>query len=128
MNIRLFNRACTVRRFSPPHTVEGYLTGGYEDFAASLHLFPAQADTQEAPGEGARRVRHLEGRGEIELFPADQDIGRPGDWVLWQGRWYECVSAVRWDSTLLSHWDYQFIAVPPDGAGETGEEADHDAH
>lgn len=132
MNIRLFNRPCTLRRFEPPEAAGGYLTDGYRDRTVSLHLFPDQSDGLEAPEAGARRRGFLAGRGEIELFPADQNTGRRGDLVYWNGAWYECVSAVFWGHTLLSHWDYRFRRVPQDGAGPAlatprGEEDGHDA-
>lgn len=40
MNIRLFNKTYWVRRFGEQKVVKGYVTSGYSDFQASLHIHP----------------------------------------------------------------------------------------
>lgn len=116
MNITLFNRPYWIRRFGEQKIIAGYLTSGYEDFSASLHIHPGTSQQQPLP-EGERRIRRLDGHGNIELIPADHEAGVKGDLLLYDGRWYECVSCVRWDHTVLNHWNYSFVQVPEDAAG-----------
>lgn len=119
MNIRLFNKKYWVRRFGLQKEVKGYLVSTYRDFVASLHLHPTGTDTMQANPEGLRRVKRIEGHGETALVTADETTGRKGDMVYYCGRWYECISSQMWDRTILSHYNYLFIAVSEDSAGST---------
>lgn len=117
MNIRLFNKNYWVRRFGEQKNIRGYLSSGFKDFGASLHLHPMGTDEMIALPEGQRKVKRLEGHGEIELLTADQEKNRKGDMVYYRGSWYECEMCQLWDHTLLSHYNYQFVIVPPDASG-----------
>ncbi|MCD8397537.1 MAG: hypothetical protein LUD12_10240 [Lachnospiraceae bacterium] len=59
----------------------------------------------------------MEGHGTDILVAANQDAGVKGDLLYYHGDWYECVSAVEWDHTILNHWNYKFSLVPKDAAG-----------
>ena len=76
MNIRLFNKTYWVRRFGEQKVVKGYVTSGYSDFQASLHIHPLSTDQQQALPEGERTIKRLEGHGEIKLLVANQDLNR----------------------------------------------------
>ena len=117
MNIRLFNKNYWVRRFGEQENIRGYLSSGFNDFVASLHLHPMGTDEMLALPEGQRKVKRLEGHGEIELLTADQRVNRKGDMVYYHGAWYECEMCQLFDHTLLSHYNYQFVMVPLDAAG-----------
>lgn len=132
MNITIFNKKYWIRRFDEQKEVRGYLTSGRHDFQASLHIHPLSTDQQQALPEGERKIKRLEGHGEIELIVADQDKNRKGDLLYYHGDWWECVNSQMWDHTLLSHYNYQFTPVPRDAArspdienppGEIAEEA-----
>lgn len=116
MNIRLFNKNYWIRRFDEQKEVRGYLTSGYHDFTASLHIHPLSTDQQQALPEGERKIKRLEGHGEIELIVANQDANRKGDLLYYHGDWYECVNSQLHDHTILSHYNYQFTPVPRDAA------------
>ncbi len=133
MNITLFNKKYWARRFSDTQIVKGHQTSGYEDFVVSLNVHPMGNDAIQALPEGERLIKRLEAEGTDVLRSADQDSGVKGDLLYYRGKWYECVSAVEWDHTILSHINYQFTVAPEDGAGtidltepdgEPGEEAD----
>ena len=117
MNITLFNKRYWARRFSGTRIVKGYQTSVYEDFVVSLNVHPMNNDSIQALPEGERLIKRLEAEGSDVLIPADQDSGTKGDLLYYHGKWYECVSAVEWDHTMLSHINYQFTVVPEDGAG-----------
>lgn len=119
MNIRLFNKNYWARRFGEQSVHKGYVKAGYTDFGVSLNLHPLGTDEMAALPEGQRMVKRLEGHGEVELNVADQEKNQKGDMVYYHGNWYECESCQLWDHTILSHYNYQFVMVPPDAAGTT---------
>lgn len=116
MNIRLFNKTYWVRRFGEQKVVKGYVTSGYSDFQASLHIHPLSTDQQQALPEGERTIKRLEGHGEIKLLMANQDLNRKADLLYYHGDWYECVDCQLYDHTILWHYNYQFTPVPRDAA------------
>lgn len=67
--------------------------------------------------EGERNVKHLEGHGSIVLVASDQDNSIKGDYLFYDGAWYECTSAVSYKDTILSHYNYQFVLIPKDASG-----------
>ena len=117
MNISLFNRYCWIRHFGEQENIRGYLVSAHEDRVASLHIHPAGTDSQQNRPEGERRLRRLQGHGTEELAVADEARNRKGDLLWYGGEWYECISAQEYDHTPLSHWNYEFVRVPPDAAG-----------
>lgn len=117
MNITLFNRPYTIRRFGEQKNVKGHLVSSYEDFTVNLHIHPLSTDQIQALPEGLRKVKRLEGHGEVFLNAADEDAQRKGDLLFYHGDWYECISSQLYDHTLLSHLNYQFVLVPNDAAG-----------
>lgn len=107
MNISIFNKEYLMRRYerdsSPSETV------------IKIHLHEEEhGSTQWAETQGV--VRTLSGHGMVELMEADYENGTRGDRVMYRGRWYECVSCVLYDHTVLSHYNYKFIVVPEDAA------------
>lgn len=119
MNIRLFNKNYWIRRFGVQREVKGYLASGREDFVASLNVHPLGTDAIQALPEGERKLKRLEGHGEVALLVGDEEAGRKGDLLYYHGNWYECVSSQVWDHTILSHYNYQFVLVPTDAGGTT---------
>ncbi len=115
MNIEIFNRKYWVRRFGDQKEILGYLISGTSDFVAFLHVHPGQDQVPMNP-EGERRVVHLQGHGSVKLYTAAETVSHKGDLLLYQGRWYECTSAMLYDHTMLSHYNYSFTLVPNDGA------------
>lgn len=116
MNITLFNRLYWIRRFGVQRNVKGYMVSGHEDFAASLHVHPSGTDTMQALPEGQRKVKRIEGHGMEPLLAADEKTNRKGDMIWYRDDWYECVSSMLYDHTILSHYNYQFVLVPHDAS------------
>lgn len=123
MNIRLFNKNYWIRRFSAQREVKGYFTSGHKDFVASINVHPLGSDTIQALPEGERKLKRLEGHGEIALLVGNEKEGRKGDLLYYHGDWYECVSSQMWDHTILAHYNYQFVLVPTDAGGSIDLEA-----
>lgn len=119
MNIRLFNKLYWLRRAGVQKLVKGYLVSGFEDMAVSLHVHPLSTNQIMALPEGERKMKRLEGHGEIELHVGDEAENRKGDLLYYQGDWYECLSCQLYDHTMLSHYNYQFVLIPKDASGAT---------
>lgn len=116
MNIRIFNKKYWLRRFGEQRIVKGYLTSGYTDIVIDANIHPLGTDQVTALPEGERKIKRLEGHGEIPLMVADEKRNIKGDLLLYHGDWYECNSCQLWDHTLLSHYNYQFVMVAWDAA------------
>lgn len=114
MNILIFNRSYTLRRFGQPVEKNGYLHSSHLDMKVSIHVHPAGGDSVQNDGAGGRVSRHLEGHGNIRLNVADQNIGTKADCLYYHGDWYECVSCQYWDHTILTHYNYSFTLIPQD--------------
>lgn len=116
MNITVFNKKYWVRHFGEPKNIRGYITNGTEDRVVSLNVHPLSTDQIKALPEGERKLKRLEAHGTDVLVVADEAAGTKGDLLLYMGDWYECVNAQRWDHTILSHLNYQFVLVPQDAS------------
>jgi hypothetical protein len=123
MNITLFNREYTIRRFGEAKQVRGYITAGYTDIKVKMHVHPLGYNAVQALPEGERLVQRLEAQTSEALVVADHDSGVKGDLLWYRGRWYECTSFADYDHTLLSHGNYQFVVVPTDSSGCTDTDA-----
>ncbi len=117
MGLGIFRRSFVVRRFDTDEVVEGYSVARYTDVTASLNVQPLNADELQALPEGERRVKRMKAFGDLVFTPADQSSGRRGDWLFYQGpmdpdgHWYECVSSLGWDHTMLHHCRSEFVQV-----------------
>ena len=117
MNITLFNRLYWIRRFGEQRNVKGYMVSGHKDFGASLHINPTGSDQMQALPEGQRKMKRIEGHGIEPLLVADEKENRKGDMLWYRGDWYECVSSMLYDHTILNHYNYQFVLTPHDASG-----------
>ena len=117
MNITLFNRLYWIRRFGKQRNVKGNMVSAQKDFGASLHIHPTGSDQMQALPEGKRKMKRIEGHGMEPLLVADEKENRKGDMLWYRGDWYECVSSMLYDHTILNHYNYQFVLAPHDASG-----------
>lgn len=108
----VFRRNFKIRRFGKEEIVDGYGHTSYEDDEVALNVQPLSADEIQALPEGERRIKRLKAYSDFIFTTADQSTGRRGDWLLYYGHWYECVSSLGWDHTILSHCKSEFVEVP----------------
>lgn len=118
MGIQIFRRQFTVRRFGAEENIDGHSIAPYTDISGvKLDVQPLSTDELQALPEGERRTKRMKAFGDFVFTPADQETGRRGDWLYYKGRmdpeghWYECVSALGWDHTLLAHCRSEFVQV-----------------
>ncbi|MCX4355837.1 MAG: hypothetical protein OSJ43_06385 [Oscillospiraceae bacterium] len=115
MSLNFFKSSYTIRRFSDrdAEIIDGYSHTFYEDIeGVILNVQPDGQDSVQANGEGERRSRKLKTYGDFHLTSSDQATGRRGDWLLYNGSWYECISAVVWTHTPLAHCRGEFVEIP----------------
>ena len=111
MGITIFRRTFTIRRFGEDELIDGYAHTTYEDTETLLDVQPLSADELMALPEGERRTKRLKAYGDLVFTTADQATGRRGDWLRYNDRWYECVSSIYWDHTMLAHCKSEFVEV-----------------
>lgn len=108
---KLFRRNYTIRRYKEQQTIDGYAYAQYEYFDVVLNVQPQAPDSVSANSEGERRVKRLKAYGDFNFTAADQTRGQRGDFLLYKGVWYECMSALDWDHTILSHNKAEFVEI-----------------
>lgn len=111
MGFTIFRRTFTIRRFGEDEVIDGYAHTTYTDTNTILNVQPLSADELQALPEGERRTKRLKAYGDLIFTTADQSTGVRGDWLLYGGHWYECVSSLYWDHTLLTHCKSEFVEV-----------------
>lgn len=117
MGVGIFRRKFVIRRFGEESTVEGYGVAAFSDTTASLNVQPLSKDELKALPEGEQRTKRMKAFGDLVFTTADQSTGRRGDWLFYQGKmdpeghWYECVSSLGWDHTMLGHCRSEFVLV-----------------
>lgn len=106
MNITIFNRDYLMRRYEADGVT-------YSEKHINIHLHEDEHGSGQWP-ETQGTVRTIAGHGMEALREADLEAGTKGDRVFFCGRWYECVSSVLYDRTVLSHYNYRFVVTPED--------------
>ena len=112
MLLDIFKKNYVARRFGEETSVQGYYGAPHTDFLVRLDVQPLTADEVQALPEGERSIRRIKTLGGTRLTPADEDSGVRGDWLHYEGRWYECKSCQGWDHTLLAHYEAEFTQIP----------------
>ena len=117
MGLGIFRRTFTLRRFSAMEDVNGYAVSSYADEVTTLDVQPLSSEELQALPEGERAVKRMKAFGDTVLTAADEETETRGDWLFYQGRmdpeghWYQCVSSVGWDHTLIGHCRSEFVQV-----------------
>ena len=113
MGIGLFKKSYTVRKYAPQTIKDGYASAEFTDITAKLNVQPLTPNELLTVPEGERTVKRVKSFGGDMLTSANESSGIPGDRLYYKGAWYECVSCVDWDHTLLKHYESQFVLLPP---------------
>lgn len=121
MYIGLFKKRYTLRRFGEQTVADGYASAPSSEISVRLNVQPLSSDDLQALPEGDRAAKRVKSFGPERLTAADEQRGTPGDWLFYKRRWYECVSSLEWDHTLLSHFQSEFVMLPPPDQRDTPE-------
>lgn len=126
MGLGIFRRSFTVRRFGEDAIVGGYAVSTYADTVTTLDVQPLSHEELQALPEGERATKRMKAFGDMVLTAADEETGRRGDWLYYRGKmdpeghWYQCVSSIGWDHTLLGHCRSEFVQVSAAEAARYG--------
>ena len=112
MSMGLFKRTCHVRKYIPQTITDGYTNSQWKDIMVKLNVQPFSSYELMALPEGDRTVKRLKSFGSDKLTSADEFTGAPGDRLFYQDHWYECVSSVCWDHTILKHYQSEYVICP----------------
>jgi len=108
----LFKKPYPVRVYEAQVIVNGYASSPYHDVTMSLDVQPFTPDELMALPEGERTIKRVKSFGSAKLASANEYEGIPGVRLFYSGQWYECVSSVKWDHTILSHYRSDFTILP----------------
>ena len=87
------------------------LTFPYTETEVSLDVQIA-SDQNQPEAEGDSRLTKLTAYGSFPFSPADQMTGKPGDWLCYHGRWYECIGSAHHLHTPSKHYVSDFVLIP----------------
>jgi hypothetical protein len=110
--IGLFKRPYTLRQYGAQTLTDGYPSTPFSDSMVLLDVQPLSSDEMMALPDGERTIKRIKSFGPDKLTAADEYAGRPGDRLFYQGCWYECLSSVMWDHTLISHYRSELVILP----------------
>ena len=97
-----------------PHLVRRFITERVsEKIILTMNVQPAKNDNHFTEDKGDRVVKKLTSISDKEVMTADEHSGRLSDRLLYKGLWYECLSANDWTHTPLSHWEGEWVLMPP---------------
>ena len=88
-----FGSSYTLRRYGEDKIIDGYPTAGYEDIQVILDV-QTLSDDEVIEAGGIRD----------ECVRSDQ--------LLYDGRWFECMSSRLSRNTILKHWTSTFKLIP----------------
>jgi hypothetical protein len=101
----------TLRRYGEDAVVNGYPTATYKDISVFLDVQVMSADEIiEAGGSGDKTM--LKTFGNFPISCSKQEEGVRSDQLLYEGRWYECMSSRLSKNTIIKHWTSTFELIP----------------
>lgn len=131
MGLRLWKKKRLIRRFSEPVNEGGFsIPGETEEFYIMADVQTTDATTTTGE-DGDHSVQHLKVFTDTRLHIANEMTKTQGDWLWFQGRWFECRSARLSENTFLKHWTCTFVELkdqpePPEDDPNTEEHPDKD--
>lgn len=101
----------TLRRYEKDAVVNGYPTAGCQDITISLDV-QVMSDEEVIEAGGSRDKMMLKTFGNFPVRTSNQEEGIRSDQLLYEGRWFECMSSRLSKNTILKHWTSTFELVP----------------
>ncbi|MCD7826346.1 MAG: hypothetical protein LUH14_10365 [Clostridiaceae bacterium] len=106
-----FGRNYTLRRYGEDTVVNGYPVAEYEDISVVLDVQTLSDDEVIETG-GSRDRMMLKTFGDFPIRCSKQEDGVRSDQLLYEGRWFECMSSRLSENTLIKHWTSTFELIP----------------
>lgn len=120
-----FRKEYTIRRFSTPKYERGYEVVEHDDCVMQLDVQTTD-DTTVNTSSGSRSVHTLEVYSDEELRIADVHKKQKADMLLFQNKWFICISSYLCENTILRHYISTFVEIldyPEDDEAEVDEDA-----
>lgn len=115
-----FGDEYTIRRYQKDTVVRGYPCAGYKDLTVYLDVQVMSDDAVMEAG-GSRDKMMLKTFGDFPIRCSKQEEGVRSDQLLYEGRWFECVSSRLSKNTILRHWTSTFELIPSSTNPESAE-------
>lgn len=106
-----FGKNYTLRQYGKDEVVNGYPTAGYKDITVFLDV-QTMSNEQVVEAGGSRDKMMLKAFGNFPVRCSKQEEGVRSDQLLYDGRWYECVSSRFSGNTIIRHWTSTFQLIP----------------
>ena len=104
-----FGSSYTLRRYG--EIIDGYPTAGYEDIQVILDV-QTLSDDEVIEAGGSRDEEMLKTFGDFPVRTSKQEECVRSDQLLYDGRWFECMSSRLSRNTILKHWTSTFKLIP----------------
>lgn len=114
-----FGSTYTLRRHTGEQIVDGYPTAGYEDIPVFLDV-QTLSDDEVIEAGGSRDEEMLKTFGNFPIRTSKQEECARSDQLLYDGRWFECMSSRLSRNTILEHWTSTFKLIPASKNLESG--------
>ena len=101
----------TIRRYKKDTVVRGYPCAEYEDITVYLDV-QVMSDRAVIEAGGSRDKMMLKTFGDFPIRCSKQEEGVRSDQLLYEGRWFECVSSRLSKNTIIQHWTSTFELIP----------------
>lgn len=108
--LKIWKKYYKLRRFKEQTFDDGYASRTYEDTMVFLDVQPDNNNTIVTP-DGKRRTIGITSYGTFPITVEDVETGTAGDWLYFEGWWYECKSSMMYEHSIVSHYTSSFIAV-----------------
>lgn len=115
-----FGEYYTLRRYREDTVVNGYPVAGYEDMAVFLDV-QTMSDDEVIEAGGSRDKMMLKSFGDFPIRCSNQEEGVRSDQLLYDGRWFECISSRLSKNTIIKHWLSTFELIPASTNPDTAE-------
>ena len=108
--LNIWKKWYPLRRFEGQTFVKGHAIRQYSDMRVYLDVQPQGNDTVVAE-DGKRRFANIISYGKAMIRVENVDAGILGDWLWYEGAWYECKSSLMYEHTPLAHYTCTFVLV-----------------
>jgi len=110
--IGLFKKPRIIRKYGKQEIRNGLAASSFSDTTLKLDVQMLRPDELMSLPEGERTMKRVKTYGVGKLTAADEFNGVRGDMLWYRDQWYECVSSVLLENTILKHYRSEFVLVP----------------
>lgn len=119
MPLGLWRKPRIVRRYEASEAKGGYaMPGGATDIVIKMDVQTLKK-SHTTSDDGDYTLQRVKAFSDDQVFTADQLTQKRADCLWFQGKWFECVSCILSENTVLKHYTSEFVQCltqeePPD--------------